>query len=109
MQCPVCQVVGSAQLFLNKDGRVRYCRVRHYKGLNEFKKPMFEYHKIEDLEALKTLLKNQTLQFPKCQNGQLGQTQKAEYVAPKLKDPNLNFKLEAGPLGFEPRTFSLEG
>jgi hypothetical protein len=63
MQCPVCQVVGSAQLFLNKNSEVRYARVRHYKGLNEFKKPQFEYHKVEDLETLKTLLQNKETQF----------------------------------------------
>ena len=35
----MCHVVGSAQLFFNKNNQVRYCRVRHYVGLNEFKKP----------------------------------------------------------------------
>jgi len=95
LECEVCNKIGLAQIFLNKDGRVRYCRVRHYKGLNEFKKPQFEYHKIEDLEILKTSLKNQTLQFPISRNGHLGQSQKANDVALKLKDSNLNFKMEA--------------
>jgi hypothetical protein len=63
MQCPLCNITGSAQLFLNKNGEIRYARVRHYKGLNEFKKPQFEYHKVEDLETLKTLLQNKETQF----------------------------------------------
>jgi hypothetical protein len=63
MQCPACHVAGSAQLFLNKNGEIRYARVHHYKGLNENKKPQFEYHKVENLEALKTLLQNKETQF----------------------------------------------
>jgi hypothetical protein len=63
MECPVCHIIGSAQLFLNKKNEVRYARIRHYTGLNEFKKPQFTYHKIEDLETLKTLLQNKGFQF----------------------------------------------
>jgi hypothetical protein len=63
MRCPVCHVTGSAQLFLNKNGEVRYARVHHYKGLNKNKKAQFEYHKVEDLETLKTLLQNKEFQF----------------------------------------------
>ncbi len=76
MQCPKCGITGSRQLFLNRDNRIRYARVRHYKGLHEFKKPQFEYHKIEDLDLLKTLLKTQDLQFPSA-TGQNGQRQPA--------------------------------
>jgi len=100
-QCPTCQVVGSAQLFLNKKNQIRYARFRHYKGLSENKKPQFTYHKVEDLEALKTLLLNQDLQFPISENGQLGQGQTVNNVAPKLKDSSFKGLL-AGPLGFEP-------
>ena len=74
MECPICHVFGLAQIFMNNDGRLRYCRVRHYKGLNEFKKPQFEYHRVEDLNQLKTLLKSQDLQFPSA-TGQSGQRQ----------------------------------
>ena len=108
MQCPICQVVGSAQLFLNKNNDVRYARFRHYKGLSGNKKPQFEYHKAEDLEALKILLKNQELHFPISENGQFGQGQTVNNVAQKLKDSSFKGAM-AGPLGFEPRTFSLEG
>jgi len=54
----MCHITGSIQLFLNKQNEVRYARVRHYLRLDPTtKKPQFEYYKIEDLEALKTLLK----------------------------------------------------
>ena len=76
LQCPICDVTGSAQLFLNNKNEVRYARIRHYIGLNEFKKPQFEYHKIEDLDLLKTLLKTQDFQFPTA-TGQSGQCQAA--------------------------------
>ena len=75
LECPVCHVVGSAQLFLNKNNQVRYCRVRHYIGLNEFRKPQFTYHKINDLLLLKTLYENQGYQF-KTVAGQVGQATK---------------------------------
>jgi hypothetical protein len=44
-----CGKEGAAQAFLNKSGQVRYVRVRHYlKPNSETKKPMFEYHRIEN-------------------------------------------------------------
>ena len=86
LECPVCHVVGSAQLFLNKNNQVRYCRVRHYKGLNEFKKPQFTYHRINDLSILKTLLENQGFQFQTA-TGQDGQTTK---VITKFHDHVVN-------------------
>jgi hypothetical protein len=91
-QCPECGNSGSCQLFLNREGKVTYARERHYKG-----KGKFTYCKVEDLEALKTLL-----------NGQDGQDQTSNNIDPKLKDSGSKIVV-AGPLGFEPRTFSLEG
>jgi hypothetical protein len=44
MECEVCKVTGTAQLFFNKANQLRYGRVRHYIKLNADKKPMFEYH-----------------------------------------------------------------
>ena len=108
MQCPICQVAGSAQLFLNKKNEIRYARFRHYKGLNENKKPQFTYHKVEDIKALKTLPKEQNLDLPLSRSGQIGHSQTANNIGPKLKDSSLKGEM-AGPLGFEPRTFSLEG
>jgi hypothetical protein len=90
MQCPICHVVGSAQLFLNKKNEVKYARFRHYKGLNKNKKPQFEYHKVEDLDALKTLLKSQDTSMPNNEAiGQLGQDQTLEIHDPEIKDSNL--------------------
>jgi hypothetical protein len=90
MQCPICHVVGSAQLFLNKKNEVKYARFRHYKGLNKNKKPQFEYHKVEDLDALKTLLKSQDTSMPNSEAiGQLCQDQTLEIHDPEIKDSNL--------------------
>jgi hypothetical protein len=62
MQCPICHITGSTQLFLNKEGEVRYARVKHYSHLDrDSKKPQFTYCKITDLEALKTLLSQQNI------------------------------------------------
>jgi hypothetical protein len=92
IECPECGNSGSLQLFLNKSGKVTYARVRHYKG-----KGKFTYCKITNLKQLKTLL-----------NGQVGQGQTASNIDPELKGSSLKLVM-AGPLGFEPRTFSLEG
>jgi len=87
-QCPECQNSGTLQLFLNNTGKVTYARVRHHQG-----KGKFTYCRITNLQALK---------------GQIGQLQTASNVDPELKVSS--FKLVvAGPLGLEPRTFSLEG
>ena len=86
LECPVCHVVGSAQLFLNKNDEVRYCRVRHYVGLNEFRKPQFTYHKVNDLGVLKTLYENQGFHFQTVA-GQVGQV---KAVNADLCDPDVN-------------------
>ena len=44
LKCEVCGIEGTAQVFYNKAGQIKYGRVRHYLKLNEAKKPMFEYH-----------------------------------------------------------------
>ena len=106
MHCPICQVAGSAQLFINKKNEIRYARFRHYKGLSENKKPQFTYHKIEDLEALKTLLKNKDLDLPVSQSGQLGQNQTANNIGPRIKDSSLIQELEPRA-GFGPATITL--
>ena len=82
----MCYVVGSAQLFFNKNNQVRYCRVRHYVGLNEFRKPEFTYHKINDLSTVKTLYENQGFHF-KTVAGRVGQ---AKAVNAKLRDLVVN-------------------
>jgi intergrase/recombinase len=91
-QCPTCGNTGSLQLFINRENRITYARVRHYKG-----KGKFTYCKTEDLEALKNLL-----------NGQYGQGKTAKNIDPKQNNPSPKVEM-AGPVGFEPTTFSLEG
>jgi hypothetical protein len=108
IQCPVCRRTGSCQTFLNKQNKITYARVRHYSHINkQTKKPQFEYHKIQNLEALKTLL-NASYSTGKADKVQGGQGYTANNVDPKHLSSRLNFEM-AGPLGFEPRTFSLEG
>jgi hypothetical protein len=91
-ECPECGDTGSLQLFINKSGKITYARVRHHQGKGEF-----TYCRLKDLEALKTLL-----------NGQNGQGQTQNNIDPKQKD-SCPKPLVAGPVGFEPTTFSLEG
>ena len=44
LKCEVCGIEGTAQVFYNKAGVLKYGRVRHYLKLNQAKKPVFEYH-----------------------------------------------------------------
>ena len=76
LQCPICNKSGSCQLFLNRLGQIRYARVRHYSHIDkDSRKPQFTYHKLEDLDALKTLLSQQGIQLntDKTISGQTGQ------------------------------------
>jgi hypothetical protein len=91
-KCPVCGNTGSLQLFINNNDRITYARVRHYKG-----KGKYTYHKIHNPQKLKTLL-----------NGQAGQNPTTKNIDPKHKHSSPKSEM-AGPLGLEPRTFSLEG
>ena len=86
LECPTCHVVGSAQIFLNKNDEVRYCRVRHYVGLDEFRKPQFTYHKVNDLGVLKTLYENQGFHFQTV----VGQVGQAKVVNAELCDLDVN-------------------
>ena len=91
-ECPQCHIVGSIQLFLNKQNEVKYARTRHYVKLDPItKKPQFEYHKVEDLEALKTLLKSQSISLStdKAKIGQVGQSQERKIHDLKLNNSSL--------------------
>jgi hypothetical protein len=91
MQCPACGIVGSIQLFINKDGKLRYARTRHYSHLDKVShKPQFTYCKITDLEALKTLLSQQGTSFLAV--GQYGQGQKLNTHDPQLRSSRRNLK-----------------
>jgi len=75
--------MGLAQIFLNREGIIKYARIRHYTHNDEVtKKPQFTYCKIEDTESLKTLLKTQgiSLTTEKAISGQIGQSQAKKYM-----------------------------
>ena len=78
LEFPICHNIGLAQVFLRKDGSISYARVRHYSHRDKVShKPQFTYCKIEDLEALKTLIESQgiSLSNNKAKMGQVGQNQ----------------------------------
>jgi hypothetical protein len=109
-ECPSCKVTGSIQLFLNKAGEVRYARTRHYLHIDkDSKKPQFSYCRL-NLEDLEALLKSQGFSMCNRSLGQAIQGPKTE-IFNSIQDSASDFlKVKnAGPLGFEPRTFSLEG
>ena len=86
-ECPICKVVGSIQLFLNKDGNLRYARTRHFSRTDkDSKKPQFTYCRL-DLDELKTLLNSQgvSLSIGKA-DGSLGQSQSGNIHDLELKD-----------------------
>jgi hypothetical protein len=87
-ECPVCKVTGSIQLFLNKQNEVRYARTRHYSHIDkDSKKPQFTYCKINDLEALQTLIKSQSISIATEQvtAGQVGQGRGFASLDPQLR------------------------
>jgi hypothetical protein len=93
LECSVCHKVGLAQFFLNRNEEVKYARTRHYSHIDkDSKKPQFTYCKLENLEALKTLLLNQgiPLSVGKSESGQVGQCQTAKIHDLKLQDSSLN-------------------
>ena len=86
-----CGKEGLAQVFLRKDGSISYARVRHYSHIDKVsKKPQFEYHKIEDLEALKTLLSQQGISLSTI--GQVGQAQNLNTLDPQLRSSRRNLQ-----------------
>ena len=89
LPCLECGKQGSTQLFLNRLDQVRYARTRHYSHIDKVsKKPQFTYHKVDDLEALKTLLSNHNIQLNnnKTHSGQSGQQNNIDQ---KLNEINL--------------------
>ena len=87
-ECPICHCTGAIQLFLNNSGIVRYARTKHYSHTDKVsKKPQFTYCRIEDLEALKTLLLNKgiSLTTEKVTAGQVGQARGFGNLDPQLR------------------------
>jgi hypothetical protein len=99
-ECGVCSKLASIQVFYNKSGNIKYARARHYSGILNGK-PQFEYHQ-QSLEYVQRKL----IVMPKAEIGHIGQ-----HFNDDLQKPDSNTKkgMEAGPMGFEPMTFSLEG
>jgi hypothetical protein len=85
LKCEVCGREGTAQLFYNNSGELKYGRVRHYLRLNEAKKPQFEYHK-QSKEYL-----NEKLKFVSA-NNDLNIDQSQNNVDRKLKESNTIFR-----------------
>ena len=113
MQCPICNNSGSCQIFLNRDCRIRYARVRHYSHIHKgSKKPQFTYCRIEDLQALKTLLLNKgiSLSTDKADSGQTGQKSNIRIHDHELNDSSLNQPNASGRslvwLGHQPPTLT---
>ena len=102
--CEVCTKLASIQVFYNKKGDIRYARARHYTGTINGK-PQFQYHQ-QSLEYIKSKLSEMPQNiFNIAEIGHMGQQ-----INNDLEKPQLTSKLAmAGPMGFEPMTFSLEG
>ena len=94
--CNVCKQKGTIQVFLNQANYVKYARTRHYN------KGTFTYCKLENLREVTELLNSKVISDQK----QTGQTQNRSNKQPKSR---FKSELMAGPPGFEPGTFSLEG
>jgi hypothetical protein len=102
LQWPVCGKTGSCQLFLNRNNKITYAKVRHYSHIDkQTKKLQFEYHKIMDLEALKTLLLNKgfSLSTSNVLSGQIGQKSTTEIHDQKLKDLKPVYKKQDSNMG----------
>jgi hypothetical protein len=122
-KCPICGKDGSIQVFFNKQNKIKYGRVRHYilkdeEGYNPQVRYNFRYYKLENLQQLETLLISLDFQFStaKAQSKNLGHKTAQEFhdqtsVSLLSGQPKIGFnsKIVAGPMGFEPTTFSLEG
>jgi hypothetical protein len=94
-ECSQCGEIASIQVFYRKDGTVSYSRARHRNEKG------FYYHKQSKEYAIKKL-------------GDLTKLDQGQSINNKFIDhENLEFsfdlKSKAGPMGFEPTAFSLEG
>jgi hypothetical protein len=94
--CSICGQKGTIQVFLNSSNFVKYARTRHYN------QGTFTYCKQENLREIEELLKSQM----RHDHGQVGQEKTR---SSNLPNSSHNLGMVAGPKGFEPSTFSLEG
>ena len=98
-ECEECGKVSTIQLFFRSNGELAYGRARHYIGRVNGK-PKFEYHQ-QTLQYIESNLK-QVVEVL----GQVGHDNNIDQVNAELSSKVSNM---AGPKGFEPLTFSLEG
>jgi hypothetical protein len=96
--CEVCNnsIVCSVQVFFWKNGEVSYARARHF-GTDK----KFYYHQ-QSLEYVTKKLREIT----NIDHDQVIESKPIDHIAVE-SEPKLGFM--AGPKGFEPLTFSLEG
>ena len=87
LKCEECQIEGTGQIFYNNSLEAKYVRVRHYKGLNANKKPVFEYHKVSVSPEMQALLKTEVAKFDQKV---LGQSQANSYIDQNSKVSSLN-------------------
>ncbi len=92
-ECSQCGVLSSIQVFYRKNNTISYCRARHKNAQGFYYHPMPKEYAEQKLREL---------------NIDLGQASKTDNIDPN--NPELSSKMNrAGPMGFEPMTFSLEG
>lgn len=98
LPCEVCNnsVVCSVQVFFRKNGEVSYARARHY-GADK----KFYYHQ-------------QNLEYVNRKLGEIGiidpcQDSNNKFIDHTVIESGSKLGFMAGPKGFEPLTFSLEG
>jgi hypothetical protein len=105
ISCEVCGIEGTLQQLTP-----RHFRIKHYLGIDQTtKKPKCSYHQISKEYAEKSLKeKGVKIRSKKLRIDQTFDLNNNYIDLNKLK---ISFILnnEAGPLGFEPRAFSLEG
>jgi hypothetical protein len=95
--CEVCNnsVVCSIQVFF-RNGEVSYARARHY-GADK----KFYYHK-QSIEYTNRKLR-ESVNIEPCQDSN------NKSIDPNVTEKDPKLRIMAGPMGFEPMTFSLEG
>ena len=96
--CEVCNnsVVCSIQVFFRKNGEVSYARARHY-GVDK----KFYYHQ-QSLEYINRKLR-ESANIDPCQDSN------NKSIDQNVIEKGAKLRIVAGPKGFEPMTFSLEG
>ena len=91
LECCECGVVGTAQVWINKDLEISHGRVRHYQGINEDKRPCFIYHK-QSREYLVQKLQSKVIESINSSGIDQVPTDQAGIVDRKLKEFRFLFK-----------------